>query len=236
VKARWLALFVLAGCGVDNALVGGRCADGFVSEGNACVSLLPPIDVHVIDPGNAPPPPAVVTGEIDAGSPDSSVVATTVTQEERDAAVQPLVCSDSLVACHGACIPVADDGANCGACGKACMTDQSCVGGACQINCPAARTACGTACADLAMDAGNCGGCGKACAAGETCKGGKCMRPPCGSPGVTCGDTCVMTMTDNANCGACGNACPAGQSCVGGSCEGSGNGDGGGQSNGDGGD
>jgi hypothetical protein len=141
VKARFIALFVLAGCGVDNAFIGGRCAEGFVSNGDACVSNLPPVLAQVIDPGNAPPSPSsdasidgatVVTGETDAGVSDSSVVdvTVTVTHEEPDAAVQPLVCTDSLVACHGACIPVADDGANCGACGKICPSN-ICVKGEC---------------------------------------------------------------------------------------------------------
>jgi hypothetical protein len=129
------ALLFLAGCGIDNAVVGGRCRDDLAQVDGRCVAVAPP-NVNVIDPGNAPPapppPPEVTTtgdaGPIVVGSGSTGVVGS---QEAPDAGPPPaLVCDGSLVACHGACIPVDHDGANCGACGKICPSN-ICVDGAC---------------------------------------------------------------------------------------------------------
>jgi hypothetical protein len=42
-----------------------------------------------------------------------------------------LVCESSQAACHGACLPVDSDAANCGACGKICPSN-ICIAGVCQ--------------------------------------------------------------------------------------------------------
>ncbi len=137
---RHVALAALAGCGIDNALVGGRCSDGFVLDGTTCVEIGAPPDVHVITPGD--PPPSGDAGVVmsDASPPDAtveidgSIVNPTdlpdATVDQPDAP-KPLVCENALVACHGTCIPVANDGQNCGACGKICPSN-ICIKGVCQ--------------------------------------------------------------------------------------------------------
>ena len=151
------ALAAIAGCGVDNALVGGRCADGYVLAGTSCIEAPPPDGVRVIDPGNAPDggahdgasaasSDAATDGASDedvvvARETDGSVVDTPLdagVAEAPDAAIlppppppPPLVCDASLVACHGACIDASGDGQNCGACGKICPSN-ICIAGVCQ--------------------------------------------------------------------------------------------------------
>jgi hypothetical protein len=123
------------------------------------------------------------------------------------------------------CATLAADNANCGACGKACSTDQICVKGACQNTCTSSQTKCGgdggTAyCADLMNDNANCGTCGKTCAALEACVDGACTSA-CGPTQIACGGNtyCVDALSDNANCGSCGNVCPSNQPlCSGGKC------------------
>ena len=133
------------------------------------------------------------------------------------------VCKDGACSCGGgttmcgsSCVATQTDKDNCGACGKACPSAQSCVGGTCV--CPAsAPSFCadtGT-CVNTQSDPDNCGSCSHACNAGATCVGGSCGCP---SGTTLCGDACVDTQTDDNNCGTCGKACPAAQSCVGGTC------------------
>jgi hypothetical protein len=69
------------------------------------------------------------------------------------------------------------DATNCGACGKACATGESC---------------CGGRCANTQNDVNNCGGCARGCASGA--------RPGC------CSGSCVDLLGDD-NCGSCGHAC-----------------------------
>jgi hypothetical protein len=125
-----LAILFLVGCGLDNAVVGGRCRDDLAEIDGACVAVTPP-NVAVIDPGGAPgttpPPPSTADGggvgsEIGEGNPGVT------TPEDGDGG--PLVCAAPLTACRGACIAVDRDGANCGACGKICPSN-ICVDGAC---------------------------------------------------------------------------------------------------------
>jgi hypothetical protein len=69
------------------------------------------------------------------------------------------------------------DANNCGACGNACATGESC---------------CGGRCANTQNDVNNCGGCARGCASGA--------RPGC------CSGSCVDLLGDD-NCGSCGHAC-----------------------------
>ena len=69
------------------------------------------------------------------------------------------------------------DANNCGACGKACATGESC---------------CAGRCANPQNDVNNCGGCARVCASGA--------RPGC------CSGSCVDLLGDD-NCGSCGHAC-----------------------------
>ncbi len=101
-------------------------------------------------------------------------------------------CPTGQTLCGAVCVDAQNDAANCGTCGHACATGQSCVTGACR--CPGATAACGAACVDTMTDSANCGACGAACPTGTTCTAGRCgTRPPC------IGAACVRVMT-----------CPAG--------------------------
>ena len=62
------------------------------------------------------------------------------------------------------------DATNCGACGQACASHQSCVAGHRGPMCTGNETACAGACVNKMTDASNCGGCG------ITCLGGNLMR------------------------------------------------------------
>lgn len=132
-------------------------------------------------------------------------------------------CADGLTACGGACVDLAKDVSNCGACGQACMPDQGCNGGDCGILCAPGQSVCDGACASLDMNPANCGSCGNACAPGLACVGGACGCP---LGEVACDGACVDPSADPAHCGASGScqgasagiACAAGQFCVNGLC------------------
>ena len=137
-----LGLGLLAGCGIENALVGGQCRAGKVLENDLCV-----------DPtGNSPPETPFTTplsppdgGETDAASPalvDSGAADApnsnvtdkdpelTLADSGADSGID-MMCVPPLVACRGMCISVDHDPMNCGACGKQCPSN-ICVAGECQ--------------------------------------------------------------------------------------------------------
>ncbi|MCB9598326.1 MAG: hypothetical protein H6719_36770 [Sandaracinaceae bacterium] len=114
---------------------------------------------------------------------------------------------------------LSNDELNCGACGNACGSDETC---------------CGGSCVDTRSSAGHCGACatdgGATCGGSEVCCNGSCAdalscgtcMDDCGAMGRDCcRGSCVDQQTDEANCGACGNVCGAGQVCCGGACVGS---------------
>lgn len=68
------------------------------------------------------------------------------------------VCASDQAVCGGACVSLASDPANCGACGNGCGAGQSCSASACVY---------GTA--------QNCGALGRTCATGERCVSGDCV-------------------------------------------------------------
>lgn len=150
--------------------------------------------------------------------------------------VVALACSDG--ACTSTCTlgfancstpgaPAPDDGcetpanttANCGSCGNACASGQSCNGSACVCS--------GASCGGLLS---NCNGgrcvCGvgaPTCAPGEVCGSSGCACASAGKcqPGQTCCaglSGCFDLMTNPKSCGACGRACAPGFLCKGGEC------------------
>jgi hypothetical protein len=90
----------------------------------------------------------------------------------------------SGVCCASGCTSIETDVANCGECGKACLTGQTCSFGTC-----------------LFVD----------CTAPES--GGElCTNPATGLGGACCAGSCVQESTD-LNCGGCGIVCPTGTTC-----------------------
>ena len=152
------ALSFVAGCGSAASVVGGRCRDGMVLEGDTCVTPATP-DVTLITPHD---PPMGAQGSTDntgsTGSnlgaqptptrppPPSFVVDPLSNPFQTDPNADPpthleppgpppppppLTCDAPLVECRGACIPVDSDPLNCGSCGHVCRSN-ICVAGECQ--------------------------------------------------------------------------------------------------------
>lgn len=82
-------------------------------------------------------------------------------------------CTAGKKCCGAGCIDTASDPTNCGVCGKACGTDQLCVGGTCKCDAAKPATSCSpgnrccggpiTGCSNVCLDNKNCGGCGITC-------------------------------------------------------------------------
>ncbi len=123
-------------------------------------------------------------------------------------------CPPGRSLCNGQCVDTALDDANCGGCGKACSTAESCAAGTClpddcsTATCDGLSVCVGTACVERACV-------GKGCATGLLCSGGVCACP---APRSACGSGCADTQTDSANCGSCGRACAANEACAAGAC------------------
>ena len=152
-------------------------------------------------------------------------------------------CDPGKTACAGTCSDLTSDENNCGACGTACPSNQTCVGGKCGGACGPSETHCSGQQPQSCGPDGQWKDSGSACSASQTCSGGKCGGA-CG-PGQTgsqaCGacnagkqtrtcnadgtwsawSTCaggVNLQADSANCGSCGHACGAGVACQAGAC------------------
>ncbi len=138
-------------------------------------------------------------------------------------------CNDDF--CGDGCeTDLSDDPMNCGACGNACASGQTCVFGTCL--CPEGTTRCLGRCVDFTNDPENCGECGNICPGppsssgkgGPLCEGGKCSYV-C-FPGFADCDGQIDNgceadlMTSQRTCGSCSTECdiPAGQPCVAGTC------------------
>ncbi len=133
----FVSLSLAVGCGLENAVVGGRCRDGMVLQGDVCVT---PVDVRLITP-SAPPttssttvaPPEPTASSTTVVPPIAAPFPTVFVPEPPVPLIPPteLPCTAPLAACRGVCIAVDSDAANCGACGKICPSN-ICINGECQ--------------------------------------------------------------------------------------------------------
>ncbi|MCC6313810.1 MAG: hypothetical protein IT337_07330 [Thermomicrobiales bacterium] len=139
------------------------------------------------------------------------------------------VCAAGLTRCGAACVDLATDLANCGACDAVCesgLVAVACRGGECvRADCPPDQAYCGAVdgCRDLARDPAHCGACGAPCAANQECAAGVCrdVTVACLDGQTRCGDECVDVFSNDFNCGECGNVCSdlgASMFCEGGFC------------------
>ena len=150
------ALSFVAGCGSAASVVGGRCRDGMVLEGDTCVTPATPDVTHITpgDPTGAsgsspstgstgselggqaiPPRPAPPSFAVDPLSNPFQIDPNAVPPTHLDPPgppppPAPLVCDAPLVECRDACIPVDSDPLNCGSCGHVCRSN-ICVAGEC---------------------------------------------------------------------------------------------------------
>lgn len=147
-------------------------------------------------------------------------------------------CDAPLTDCSGDCTLLSSDTRHCGACERACASNESCVSGACvpdttmgsctfcppgtecidgACSCGGSGSLCGGAlCVDLQQSYASCGTCFSTCTtAGTSCRAGACV---CAPGEKVCGTDCIDVDGDPANCGACGRACPMGQQCEAGQC------------------
>lgn len=66
------------------------------------------------------------------------------------------------------------DKANCGSCGNACHSAQTCVSGVCSCPSSTPNFCAAAGCVDFSTDKANCGSCGNACPSDSTCNAGVC--------------------------------------------------------------
>ncbi|MCB9598130.1 MAG: hypothetical protein H6719_35785, partial [Sandaracinaceae bacterium] len=117
--------------------------------------------------------------------------------------------------------------ADCGGCGIACDSGESCVASACHCggtgpDCTGSTpNCCGTTCVNLRQDETHCGTCGHPCPGLERCRSFACECDgmangrACGgiNGGICCSDSCVSSWHDSSNCNGCGLRCRSGTSC-----------------------
>ena len=87
-------------------------------------------------------------------------------------------CSAPNLVCNGACVDSSSDTANCGGCGKACLSSSAvCNAGSCGCLGTLMDYCAGVGCMDVSKDFDNCGACGHACDpnADDRCEAGKCV-------------------------------------------------------------
>ncbi|MCL4390190.1 MAG: hypothetical protein M1484_02070 [Patescibacteria group bacterium] len=122
-------------------------------------------------------------------------------------------CSTGQTLCGSTCMNLQTDNNNCGSCGNACTSNQTCTNGSCQITTTVTHLECGNnaTCVAVAGVGNNLNGCttaGQSCTTTQSCSSGQTL----------CGSSCVNLQTDTNNCGSCSNVCSSSQTCVSGSC------------------
>lgn len=197
-----LAAFALVACGSEAP--SASPADAPLEAAVVDVSLEAATDAP---PADAPP---------DAAATDSAV----------DAAVDIVPrCAPPAVLCDEVCQDLQTNPLNCGACGRACAADESCLRGGCVRFVDASVDA-----PDVAPDVpdagcasntpGNC--CGVACpvranAVAATCTAGRCgfvCAMGYGDCDGNAANGCEVNLrSDAAHCGACAAACVDGRNC-----------------------
>jgi hypothetical protein len=150
-----------------------------------------------VAPEDAPERPEVAA---DAAPPPDA-------PEDAAAEARPAGCAAGRVTCGAACVDIAVDALNCGACGMPCDFGVACVAGRCAV--PPPPDAAAVADAGRPCDAAS--QCGTLRAGYDrSCQGGQCVDV-CPPRSADCdGDIangCETNTTINGNCGACGVAC-----------------------------
>ncbi len=197
---------------------------GFACSNGTC---LPFNDVGNVamcdgDASDCPPgwvcrPPGSVCEPDCSSSPDGVVCGLSIANTPF--ADAPSVC------CSKRCADLGADPANCGSCGTACASGQTCWLGVCeQVDCSQTSgqiTPC-------LVDAGEGFCCSGQCTTGTTCTPTSCGPTdtnalcvlPGGAEGVCCDGRCADMGVEANNCGYCGLACSVGSSCANGMCSG----------------
>jgi YD repeat-containing protein len=154
---------------------------------------------------------------------------------------QVQACAAGFANCNGSAddgceADLQSDGANCGACGSACLNahgGSSCQGGQCAPACDPAYGDCDglpqNGCDTLLTTTSDCGACGVACNpanANASCTTGACVLSSCKPQYADCdGDAqngCEAALSSNQSCGTCGAVCDlahASETCQTGTCQ-----------------
>ena len=93
---------------------------------------------------------------------------------------KPPTCPSDRRLCGTQCADIMNEKDNCGACGVACTSAQTCQQGICRASCSFGEMNCPDGCHNLSFDALNCGTCGNTCPFGLVCN-----RSVCGPPVTT---------------------------------------------------
>lgn len=114
----------------------------------------------------------------------------------------PRTCSPGLTSCSGACVDLAVDGTNCGACGLECPQTHICS----NSTCVSVATQPSPRCNDgVCNGSETCSTCARDC--------GTC-RPYCGDGTCNGGETCANCTSDCGNCPGCGDGtCNGNETC-----------------------
>jgi hypothetical protein len=176
------------------------------------------VGTQVLDDLGWPPLDSDLTGRYDR--------TWTLARVERAPGIEGMCCQSPDGTFY--CIDPRNDPANCGACGAACHTGQTCLDGTCA--CPAGQQLCplaeGPTCVNTDRDPDHCGACFVSCTGTQFCEAAVCRDAP--DPFPECeertachsdsGTLCANLNTDLKHCGRCFRSCPGGYSCEGGSC------------------